>query len=249
MKTWIRSFFPLARPNYRLVCFPHAGGPAGSYRQMAQILKDAGIEVLAVQYPGRQDRYDEPPARSVEELVDDTLEELLPRIDEGGAFGLFGHSMGALLAFETARRLEQQGRIPAALFTSALQAPSSVWPAADAALLHETSDEALIEEMRTLGGSDDALFDHPELLQLALPVMRADLRLLSTYAYRRGTLLVCPVITLVGDTDPRVPVNEMQSWESETRGRFASHVLAGSHFYIDDQLSEVCAVVRAGLPA
>ncbi|MFE2558387.1 thioesterase II family protein [Streptomyces sp. NPDC059352] len=247
MKTWIRCFFPLDAPEKRLICFPHAGGPAGSYRSMAEALKGSGIEVLAVQYPGRQDRYGEPPARRVEDVVDAVLEELLPRLADGRPFGLFGHSMGSLLAFETARRLEEQSLVPAALFASARQGPSWKEPAARAALMHEASDEALVEEMRKLGGSEDALLDHPELMQLALPVMRADFRLLSTYLYRPGTPLACPVATLVGDTDPRVPVADMRGWESETRGRCRSHVLPGGHFYIDDQLSEVCAIVRTGL--
>ncbi|MER5206221.1 alpha/beta fold hydrolase [Streptomyces sp. NPDC002825] len=247
MKTWIRCFFPLDAPEKRLICFPHAGGPAGSYRSMAEVLKDSGIEVLAVQYPGRQDRYDEPPARRVEELVDAVVEELVPRLDGGRPFGLFGHSMGSLLAFETARRVESLGLVPDVLFASARQGPSWIWPAARAALMHEASDEALVEEMRKLGGSEDDLLAHPELMELALPVMRADYRLLSTYLYRPGAPLACSVATLVGDADPSVPVADMRSWESETRGRFRSHVLPGGHFYIDDRLPEVCAIVRTGL--
>ena len=232
------------------MCFPHAGGAAGYYRPLAAALQEhaADVEVLAVQYPGRQDRYGEPAVARVEDVVDAVLGELTPALlADGRPFGLFGHSMGAVLAFETARRLERDDRSPAALFASARQGPSWTWPDPPAAGPHELSDETLVGELRLLGGTDDALLAHSELLELSLSALRGDYRLLRGYTYRPGRLLDCPVITLVGDADPRVPTDDMKDWEQETRGAYASHVLPGGHFYVDDRLAEVAGIVRAGL--
>ncbi|MGA5193698.1 thioesterase II family protein [Streptomyces exfoliatus] len=245
MSVWIRQFFPVPQPDRRLICFPHAGGSASAYRAMAESLADSRTDVLIVQYPGRQDRLAEPAAEGLGELIDGLWSELLPVLADGRPFGLFGHSMGALLAFEAARRLERAERVPAALFVSACRGPASTGIGARAGTLAEASDEALVDELRLLGGSVEELLAYPGLLELALPVVRSDFRMLGRYAYRPGAPLACPLISLVGDKDPRVPVEEMGSWRSETSGPHAAHVLGGGHFYLDDHLPAVREIVDA----
>lgn len=245
MDAWIRRPFPLAEPEARLICFPHAGGSANAYRPLANVLKDR-VETLTVQYPGRQDRYHEAPARQVDELVDGVLNTLKGRLDDR-PLGLFGHSMGATVAFETARRLEYLGRPVTALLLSARSGPSSPRTHASAEQLSAASDATLIEELRLLGGSEEEILAFPEVLELALPVLRADYRLLSTYEYHPGRLLTCPITTLVGDSDPRVPAHHMYTWQPETRSTYTPHILPGGHFYLRDQLPAVARIVETAL--
>lgn len=242
MRAWIRRPAPTGAARARLLCFPHAGGAAGSYRALALAL-GADVEVLAVQYPGRQDRLAEPPVEDASELIEAVFEELPPAIlDDGKPLALFGHSMGTVPAFEAARRLAAEGRAPAALFASARQGPSWDWKGSPVNDLHVATDEKLVAEIRRHGVAEE-LLALPEFLSLSLPALRSDYRLLHSYVYRPGPLLECPLIALVGDQDPLVPPEHMKSWERETRGTFELVVLPGGHFYLDDRAQEVAGIV------
>lgn len=208
---------------------------------------EGSVEILAVQYPGRQDRYAEPYMQSVDELVDAALDALAPILADGRPVGLFGHSMGAILAFEAARRLSGGGTSPAALFVSGRQGPSLPWPPDHMPHLHEVDDETLIADMRLLGGVEDELLEHPELRRLLLPVLRADYVALSKYEYRPGGMLKCPVVAFAGESDPRVSVDNVRSWQHEAYDSFDLHVVPGGHFYLEKQLSSVVKVVEAAL--
>ncbi|MFD7721616.1 thioesterase II family protein [Streptomyces sp. NPDC059814] len=158
---------------------------------------------------------------------------------------LFGHSMGALLAFETARRLAAEGRAPAALLVSGSEAPSLP---RRARLPTPASDEDLIGEMRLLSGTDEELLTDPEILGLALPPLRADYAMLFARTHVPGPPLRCPVVALTGDRDPRVSVEGVQAWEQETEGPFERHVLSGGHFFLGDHLGRVAELVAANVP-
>jgi surfactin synthase thioesterase subunit len=205
------------------------------------------VEVRAVQYPGRQDRFREARAERVDQVVDAVAAELRPVLADGLPFGLFGHSMGAVLAFETARRLEGDGRGPAVLFVSGRQAPSLPWPPPGGRRLGHADDAALVEEVRLLSGQQAEALNHPGLLRLTLPTLRADYRLLEDYAYVPGPELDCPVVALAGDRDPRVAVDTVARWERETRAGFAMRVLPGGHFFLDEHLPSVAETVRSRL--
>ncbi|MEU6991914.1 alpha/beta fold hydrolase [Streptomyces sp. NPDC046465] len=246
MGNWIRGFHPAPDAGTRLVCFPHAGGSASAYHPLSAAVTGV-VEPLVVQYPGRQERIGEPFAERADEVVDAVL-AALPGWADGEPTALFGHSMGALLAFETARRMTAEGRPPAALFVSGRQAPSLPWrPAAARRPVGEMSDVELVEDMRALSGTADGLLSSPELLPLILPPVRADYRLLDEHVHRGGPPLDCPVIALTGDADPRVAVENVRLWESETRGAFSCHVLTGGHFFLDGHLPYVTEVIASSL--
>ncbi|MBE2997588.1 thioesterase [Nocardiopsis sp. HNM0947] len=239
MTEWTRCFHPSQEPRARLVCFPHAGGSASAFHPLSKGLAERGVETRAVQYPGRQDRYREPFFEKVDALVETVVEELSPLADEGIPLAFFGHSMGAVLAFEAVRRLEREGRRPAALFASASQAPSLPWPPPGTPSARGADDAALTEDLRLLSEGTSPVLQHPALLELALPALRADFLMLEGYEYTPGEQLDCPVVALAGDRDPRVPVDSVGPWEKETAAGFHMRVMPGGHFYLEDQLPQV----------
>ncbi|MFE2046290.1 thioesterase II family protein [Streptomyces sp. NPDC059477] len=230
---WLRRYHPRPDATARLVCLPHAGGSATFYRPVSAGLPDS-VDVLCVQYPGRQDRRGEPCATSVQELADRITPLLLPHTDR--PLLLFGHSMGATLGFEIARRLERDhGVVPHALFASARRAPSC--PRDER--VHLRDDDGLVAEMRALSGTDAAILDDEELIRMALPAIRADYRAAETYRYEPGPRLRCPVTGLVGDEDPKVTVAEARAWERHTDASFDLRVFAGGHFYLTAHQREI----------
>lgn len=200
-----------------------------------------------MQYPGRQDRFGETCATAADEIVDAVLRALEPDRDDPRPLALFGHSMGAVLAFETARRMEDEGRQPAAMFVSARQGPSLPWPPTGAPTLYDADRERILDELRLLGGSAVEQLASPEIMNFALPALRADYRLLHEYVYHSAERLGCPVIGLAGADDPRVRVEGVRAWERETRGPYECHVLPGGHFYLEDELDRVTEIVTAAL--
>ncbi|MFJ6217293.1 thioesterase II family protein [Streptomyces sp. NPDC092296] len=227
--SWIRAFNPIPDAAIRLVCFPHAGGTASFWAPLTRLLPP-GIELLAVQYPGRQDRYNEPCIDDIGTLADRTAEALRGR-HPGERLALFGHSMGSVVAFETARRLERQaGPSVAHLFVSGRRAPSLV----RAEYTHLRDDDGLIAELSALGGTASGLLADPEMRALVLPPVRSDYRAIETYRCEPGAQVGCPVTALTGDADPRVSVAEARLWEGHTTGAFDYQVFTGGHFYLED---------------
>ncbi|MFF9402327.1 thioesterase II family protein [Streptomyces sp. NPDC014744] len=244
-RLWIRRYHPRPDAAVRVVCLPHAGGSAPFYRPVSAALP-ASVDVLAVQYPGRQDRRAEPCVATIEELADRVTPLLLARADR--PLVLFGHSMGATLGYEIARRLEHDhGVVPHALFASARRAPAV--PRTETA--HLRDDEGLIKEMRLLSGTESAILDDTELIRMALPAIRADYRAAETYVHRPGPKLSCPVWSLVGDNDPKVTLDEARAWSQHTEGAFEFRVFAGGHFYLTDHQHDIVRLItdRAAAPA
>lgn len=225
---WFRRFDPEPGTGTRpvLVCFPHAGGAASVWRPLSAALRGRA-DVVAVQYPGRQDRLAEPPAAGVVELAEGVV-RAWPS-DLRGPFVLFGHSMGAVVAFEVARRLRADGRGgPAALVVSGSPAPGLVRRGG----VHALDDAGFTAALRELGGVPEAVLAEPELLPLVLPPVRADFRAIETYACRPGAPLDVPVTALAADADPRARVAEVEAWRGCTRAAFSLQVVPGGHFAV-----------------
>jgi medium-chain acyl-[acyl-carrier-protein] hydrolase len=224
--TWLLRK-PIPSPSMRLFCFPYAGGGASTYRPWQDGLP-AGIEVCGVQLPGRESRFGETPATTLAELLPalaDALREWLDR-----PFAFFGHSMGALIAFELARRLQTSGGpMPAILFASAYPAPHLP---NDSSRLVRLPDQELIEELRAMGGMPQELLDKRELLELVLPVIRADLWICESHAYRRGPKLALPIEVFGGLDDRAVTHGELTPWSVHTESQFRIRMLPGNHFFV-----------------
>lgn len=235
---WLRRFHATPAPRARLVCFPHAGGSATFFFPVAAELAPA-IEVLGVQYPGRQDRHREPLVDDVRELARSAY-SALPVDDVPTA--LFGHSMGALVAFEVARLMERSAA-PVHLFVSGRRAPS----VGRGETRHLLEDDALVADLRTLDGTDGRVFADEDLLRMALPAIRNDYRAAETYTWDGGVPLGCAITAFTGDADPRADVEDVAAWQHHTTGAFALSVHPGGHFFLASDRHAVLHRVRTDL--
>lgn len=234
---WVRPIGKAAYPcTARLFCFPFAGGTASSFRDWATELPN-GIEVFAIQLPGREDRLKESNFTQMKSLVQ-TLEHVMhPLFDRPFAF--FGHSLGAWVAFELARSLQDHGHVlPSLLITSGARAPHirNRDP-----LIHTLPDREFINELKRLAGTPSAIFEEPELLALLLPQIRADFTLYETYRYTNSPPLQVPIQVFWGSDDDDVTHTDAKSWSVQTIQEFGLHRFPGSHFFIDSAKREVLA--------
>ncbi|MDX3230472.1 thioesterase II family protein [Streptomyces sp. ME19-01-6] len=231
---WIHRLQSASDPDARLIAFPHAGGSASYFFPLAQALRQAGqplaLDVMAVQYPGRQERRREPCIDDLPTLADAVCREILLFADR--PLILFGHSMGSWVAFEVTRRLEQKhGITPLALFASGRRAPSITRQEN----IHQLPDSGIVKEIALLDGTDSVLLSDPEILQMALPAIRGDYKAIETYAFHPGPRLQCPIHAVLGEADPRVSVDDARGWAKHTSGGFELSMAHGSHFYLKDQ--------------
>jgi medium-chain acyl-[acyl-carrier-protein] hydrolase len=224
--SWIacRQLNPQAR--LRLFCFPHAGTGASIFRTWPEGLP-ADVEVCPVQFPGRGTRLREPPFTQLAPLVQALAQALVPMLDKPFAF--FGHSLGALVAFELARQLRRQSDVqPVRLFVSADLAPQ--FPHQDRPI-HALPEEEFLVELRRLNGIPGKVWEERELMQIMLPVLRADLAVFETYVYSTEPPLNCPISAFGGLQDHRVSRGHLEAWRDQTRDSFSLRMFPGDHFF------------------
>jgi medium-chain acyl-[acyl-carrier-protein] hydrolase len=223
---WVSFFRPNPRARLRLFCFPYAGGSSLIYRQWPEGLP-ADVELCAVQLPGRGSRLHEPAFRHMPALVEVLAQVLLPLFDR--PFACYGHSMGASIGFELARRLRQDHALePVHLFVSGRRAPQI--PMTDPPS-YQLPEPVFIEELRRLNGTPQEVLEHPEMMQLLLPVLRADFQLIQTYTYEPGSPLACPISAFGGLQDMDANRDLLEPWRTQTTAAFSLQMLPGDHFF------------------
>lgn len=231
-------------PAVRLLCLPYVGGAASVYTTWDGAFGEH-VEVCPVELPGRQTRLREPAFTRIEPLVDALATALLPELDV--PYALFGHSMGAIVAFELARELRRRGAgEPAVLFVSGGQAPRLP---RELPPLHDAPDAQITARLVALGGMPDEINEEPELLRHFMPTIRADFAVCETHEYRTRRLLDCPVVAFAGRDDHEVRPLLVAPWVEETTGRFDQHVLPGGHFFVHTEQTAVFDVIRQRLAA
>lgn len=227
----------------RLYCFPYAGAGHTVFQHWRARLAD-DIELALIKLPGRGARFGEAHAGSIGELAA-ALAQAIAEAEEGGdQFAFFGHSMGALLAFETARALQKRGLSPSALLVSARTAPSAHgWRERQSNL----PDAALLEVIGSMNGLPQEVLDNPEWLAFFLPIIRADFALCENYRYRPGPPLSCPINVMAGRDDSNVPIALLEGWEEETRAVCQTRLFPGGHFYLFEREAELLGLMQQQL--
>ena len=237
---WVVSQ-PRPSARLRLFCFPYAGGSATVYHRLGRALPD-DVEVASLQVPGRGFRLREPAIGDLDALLAAIEQVIAPRLDR--PYALFGHSFGALVAFEVARRLRRGGREAAQLFASASPAPQATRALRVSPDLDPTALWAAVNDL--YGTPAQPLVD-PELLNLVVPPLRTDLRLMASYRYRPEPPLAAPITAFFGSRDPMVDRAAAEAWRAETTAAFALHEVPGPHLYLQDPPAALVEAVKAGL--
>lgn len=224
----------------RLFCFPYAGGGASVYRGWAPDLDD--VEMCSVQLPGRESRVTEPAHRRLEDLLAELEAAILPLLDR--PFVFFGHSMGALVAFELTRRLRRHHRaLPDHLLLAAFRAPHLPNPNIR---IHHLPDEVLKTVLRT-EGTPAGVLDNAELMSVLLPTLRADFELCDTYTFDAEAPLPMPLSVFGGRSDVRVGQSDLEQWRAQAGAGFDLRMFPGSHFFLHTAQPQLVAAVRSSI--
>ena len=228
-------------PQRRLICLPFAGGGAATYRPWSRFLPD-DVEIVSVQLPGRELARNGRPLDSIDAMAGAAHATVRSATDV--PYALFGHSMGALVAFELASALEHDGcRPPEALFVSGRRPPDETDVATP---VHALPDAEFLDELqRRYGGVPDAVRSEPELLALLLPGLRADVRALETYRIADDTRISCPVHVYGGRDDTRPRPDQLEGWSRRTEQPVRVRLFAGGHFFVAGEPAAICADISS----
>ncbi|HLO86793.1 MAG TPA: thioesterase domain-containing protein [Nostocaceae cyanobacterium] len=223
---WINCLKPNPRAELRLFCLPYAGGSAMIYRTWGNYLPST-IEVCPVELPGRGKQIKSSPYDKLEPLVEVLAENIQQYLDK--PFAIFGHSLGGLISFEFCRFLRSEFNLrPVHLFVSACKSPQiirtekPVW---------ELSYAELVDKMRRLNGTPEEILQNQELLQLFIPIWRADFAILDNYIYTHQPVFNFP-ISVFGGLKDDITVDNLQAWQEHTTS-FYLRMFEGNHFYIN----------------
>lgn len=241
---WLAFPRPTPEARLRLICLPYTGAGASLFRRWPELLPP-DIEVCAVQLPGRENRRCEQSFTRIGPLVEALAGVVRPLLDK--PYALFGHSLGALVAFELARRLRSRDLPePIVLCVSACDAPQGRTAETEPAI-HVLPDAAVIEHVRRLGGTPEEVLGNAGLMRALLPAIRADLAVLETYTYEHEEPLTCPIAVFSGAEDRAIGSADLAAWQEQTRGHCPVRLLPGDHFFMQDPgplLEEIARILR-----
>ena len=228
--SWIVRSRP--HPRLRLFCFPYAGGGASIFRLWSKELPEE-VEVCPIYLPGRESRFSEPGFTDVQTLAQVLTDKLLPYTDI--PFAIFGHSMGGLISYVWACHIRKtHDKVPSHIFISAQRAPQL--PPAHPPI-HHLPDATFLEELFRLGGTPATIMQNKELMELMLPMLRADFTLYETYTYTPDAPFACPISTYYGEQDHLVASRELAAWDEHTASFFTVSAIPGNHFFLQSSQS------------
>lgn len=236
-RRWFRVYRPAPAARVRLICLPHAGGAASFYRSWPGCFPPS-VEVVAVQPPGREDRLDDAFCEGMAGLVENLSDAMSVLCDR--PYVLFGHSMGAAVAFELCVALRRRGRrLPLHLVVSGREAPCRH----RGGTVHLGDDASLCAELRRLNGTVSALMDNADWRSLVLPAIRSDYHAIETYRPSSGSPLPVPITALAGDSDHELLPGDVEAWRAWTAASFDLRRFSGGHFYLNEQRAAVTHVL------
>jgi myxalamid-type polyketide synthase MxaB len=238
---WLACYEPRNEARLRLFCFHYLGGGASAFRRWQENLP-AEIEVCPVQLPGREQRIRENACEQMLPLAATLAEQLRPMLDR--PFALYGHSMGALLAFELARQLRRESLEPVHLFAAAYLAPHAPGPYRQGQQ-YDRSD--LDEVVRRLLDVPEAVMANEEFMSALLPTINADLKLVGSYAYELQAPLDCPITAFGGESDREVKEQDLLGWRQHTTQAFRLQMFAGGHLFLEPSQDALLKAIQAAL--
>ncbi len=242
---WIVVPRPNPAARARLICLPYAGAGTAVYRAWAESMP-AHVELILVRLPGRETRLREPPFRRMAELTPELTDALRPKLDQ--PFFMFGHSMGALIAFDLCRRLRRLGApLPAHLFVSGRAAPQL--PSRDSPL-HQLPDAEFLSMLQhRYNAIPDTIASDAAMMQLFLPILRADFSIIESFDYTPEAPLPFPISAYGGLGDERALAEELAAWRYQTQGAFSLEMFPGDHFYLQSARGELLQALARRMPA
>jgi surfactin synthase thioesterase subunit len=241
--TWIARYRPNPEAELRLFCFPYAGGGASVFRAWSEVLP-SNVEVCAVQPPGRETRIGELAFKRMDPLIADLVEAIEPLLDR--PFVFYGHSMGALVAFELTRHLRREGKPqPERLLLAAFRAPQLPNPNIK---IYHLPDEVL-KVVLSKDGTPQRILQNDELMKVMLPTLRADFELCDTYEYRAEAPLGCPISVFGGLEDVRISASDLDGWRAHSEVACSFTRLPGGHFFVHSAQDLLLAAIAEELAA
>ncbi|MGL6344130.1 MAG: thioesterase II family protein [Waterburya sp.] len=232
INSWLTSSKTNSNAKLRLFCFPYAGGAASTFSSWSTNLT-ADVEICPIELPGHGCRLAERPINRLETLIQELAHALLPYLDKPFAF--FGHSMGGIVSFELAHKLRRDYNLsPIHLFVSGRRAPQI--PESEPPI-HHLPEPEFLSEIRRLNGTPEAVLKNAELMELFLPILRADFAAIETYVHTPKPRLNCPITVLGGLQDFEVSFEKLEAWREQTNGNFSIQMFQGDHFFIHSKRS------------
>jgi surfactin synthase thioesterase subunit len=224
---WIIRHKPRVKARFRIFCFPYAGAGASIFNNWDSVVP-AGVEVCSIQLPGRETRQTETPFTRIFPLIDALSEVLDPYLEL--PYSIYGHSMGALLGFEMVRQYRRQERpLPVSLLLSGCRAPQL---GDRHRPIHQLPEPEFMAKLRKIDGTPEDVLRNRELMDLMLPVLRADFAVCETYKYLPEPPLPCAIAAFGGTQDPRATRHELVAWREQTSSSFVLRMLPGNHFFV-----------------
>lgn len=240
MTARVRALSEATPGNHVIVVFPHAGGSPRFFSSWCRELP-AGVDLYGVTYPGRDLLLDEPAPDTLVDLGSDCGTELEPIIPSSGSVVMFGHSMGASVAFEATRSLERSGIPVTALVVSGADAPHLEPRPGIERAWHRACDDDLVRHTGELDVRSLEVLAVPELRQLFLPAIRDDYRLIENYRAEPDPRLSCPLHVMYGTSDPEVTASRVAAWAAYTRADWQVRPFPGDHFYLTAHAAQIVA--------
>lgn len=215
-------------PALRLFCFPHVGAGASAFNLWQPAWMPGNVELWTVRLPGREQRLSEAPFHRMGPLVEALYEAMAPQLS--GPYAFYGHSLGALVGFEMARKIQRQGGPgPVRLLVSAHTPPQL---GLCRPVLHNLPDKEFLAALRRFAGTPDEALENEDLMSILMVVLRADFEVDETYSYDEGHPLACPISAFGGIDDPDVSQADLEAWKAHTSHNFSLHMMEGDHFFI-----------------
>jgi medium-chain acyl-[acyl-carrier-protein] hydrolase len=238
---WIR--LNRSAESTRFFFFPFSGGTAQVFKPFAALLPpDAGC--YSLELPGRGRRFCDEPYGSITEIVNEAISTISPLIGNLPYY-FFGHSLGAMIAFELAREMRRKKiALPSHIFVSGARAPQVVRRERNC---HDLGHDEFIKKIREMGGTPEEIFENKEMLEIILPVLRKDFKAFETYKYIDEDPLNTPITSIGGLSDKFVTENDISEWGHHTTGYFSSHMIEGDHFFILSKYTELTEIMQRNI--